>query len=765
MKKLRLTNKFGISIKLALLAIIFAIAFYILPFVAAQDNSNNSVEVKALVRFDTTDLNVLLAPSDTCTGGQDCTFTPLKFPDTAKNESKTLSYTVTNLAGSGSGITMTVTNQGISGTNASEYSVTGNCSSPIPPQGSCTFSTQFSPTAVGTRTANWKYRFTFSQGSISNITQPLTGECLECKVQPLTPLTDPISIQFEAQNGQVVSTENFQPAMQAAYQCLGNAVAANGGQLTLTSGYRPAEYQKHLGEVWDRWNTDNLRSINDAVCQTLKTQVQQEINRHQLQNLRIRPGRSSRHVQGNAIDVNFAATGLSEATVVQLAAGCGLSQRFPTTDRVHFTPSSLPFAELDEHEHFEGNFSGAAVSPVLIGVSQENVNGQVKYKYRVLNNAARPITAILIGYDSTLDTPNLMSLPVGWDYFTGLPASSISNPNLWQGDLVTVEENNKTYLRWGVTQNTGKILVGQSLRGFSITVPAADLSYSSSNSSAALDDGSIVPAVLFRDTSNPVSDFDGDGKADQAVFRPSDRGWYLLRSTHGFSSTQFGVSTDRITPSDFDGDGKTDIAVFRNGVWYWLNSSNGVFNASQFGIASDIPVPSDFTGDGRAELAVYRSGVWYTLNLANNQFQAVQFGISSDKPVPADFDGDGKTDFAVYRNGVWYMLRSTAGFTAVQFGISSDRPTVGDYDGDSKADPAVYRSGVWYVLGSSQGFYGVQFGISSDIPVAADYDGDGKTDIAVYRNGVWYMLRSQQGFAAVQFGTTNDRPIPAAYAP
>lgn len=260
-------------------------------------------------------------------------------------------------------------------------------------------------------------------------------------------------------------------------------------------------------------------------------------------------------------------------------------------------------------------------------------------------------------------------------------------------------------------------------------------------------------------------DFDGDGKADISVFRPENQTWYLLRSKNGFAAARFGISTDKITPADFDGDGRTDIAVFRNGIWYWLNSSDGAFNSVQFGQTGDIPVPADYTGDGRAELGVYRAGVWYTLNLANNEFQAVQFGISSDKPVPADFDGDGKTDFAVYREGVWYLLRSSQGFTAIQFGNASDKAVVGDYDGDAKADPAVFRNGVWYILGSAQGFSAVQFGISTDTPVAADYDGDGKTDIAVFRNGVWYLLRSQQDFGSIQFGTNSDSPIPAAFVP
>lgn len=301
------------------------------------------------------------------------------------------------------------------------------------------------------------------------------------------------------------------------------------------------------------------------------------------------------------------------------------------------------------------------------------------------------------------------------------------------------------FVRKLLSQTNGRVLVGGTFTTFN---------------------GATRNSILRLRVYGTSFDFDGDGKADQVVFRPTDGVWYLLNSTTGFTASQFGVSTDKITPADFDGDNKTDLAVFRNGVWYWVNSSNGVFNAVQFGQSGDVPVPADYTGDGRAELAVYRGGVWYTLNLANNQFNGVQFGVASDKPVPADFDGDGRADFAVFRDGVWYWLRSSDnGFVGVQFGVSTDKPVVGDYDGDGKADPAVYRDGVWYILGSSRGFTAVQFGIASDTPVAADFDGDGNTDLAVFRSGVWYLLRSQQGFGAVQFGAANDKPIPAAYVP
>ncbi|MBA2334463.1 MAG: PD40 domain-containing protein [Blastocatellia bacterium] len=268
----------------------------------------------------------------------------------------------------------------------------------------------------------------------------------------------------------------------------------------------------------------------------------------------------------------------------------------------------------------------------------------------------------------------------------------------------------------------------------------------------------LAPATTFPD-------FDGDGRADISVFRPSDRTWYLNRSGQGFSATQFGLSADKITPADYDGDGRTDISVYRDGVWYWLKSSDNSFNARQFGIASDIPVPADYTGDGRAELAVYRGGVWWTLNLINEQANASQFGVSTDKPVPADYDGDGRIDQAVYRNGEWHLNRSSQGYTVVNFGLGTDKPVVGDYDGDGRADQAVYRDGTWYLLQSSQGSTTFPFGIATDIPAPADYDGDGKTDAAVYRNGAWYLRQSTSGISIQQFGLTDDKPVPTAYLP
>jgi len=69
----------------------------------------------------------------------------------------------------------------------------------------------------------------------------------------------------------------------------------------------------------------------------------------------------------------------------------------------------------------------------------------------------------------------------------------------------------------------------------------------------------------------------------------------LQQSGQGFTAIQFGNSTDLPAPADYDGDSKADVAVFRasNGSWYLQQSTNG-FAGVQFGASEDKPTPNAF---------------------------------------------------------------------------------------------------------------------------------------------------------------------------
>ena len=231
-----------------------------------------------------------------------------------------------------------------------------------------------------------------------------------------------------------------------------------------------------------------------------------------------------------------------------------------------------------------------------------------------------------------------------------------------------------------------------------------------------------------------VGDFDGDARTDLAVYRPTTGQWLIQLSggqsvqyLHGGTRVvSFGApNLDIPVPADYDGDGKTDLAVYRptTGQWFIQRSTAGP-ELIQFGGPGDQPVVGDFDGDGKADIAVYRpsTGQWLILGTTSGP-RAFQFGGPGDQPVPADYDGDGKTDLAVYRptTGQWLILRSTAGPKVVQFGAPGlDQPVPADYDGDGKADLAVYRrsTGQWLILRSTAGPEVVQFGQPNvDVPV------------------------------------------------
>jgi len=124
-----------------------------------------------------------------------------------------------------------------------------------------------------------------------------------------------------------------------------------------------------------------------------------------------------------------------------------------------------------------------------------------------------------------------------------------------------------------------------------------------------------------------LADMDGDGKADIMVWRASQQAWwYWLKSSLNFAPSQFGALAFGSGPSgdvpltgDFDGDGKADAAIWRPGPgMYVVALSSTGFNTAfsrQLGGLGDRPLIGDFDGDNIADLAVWRpsNGTWFWL--------------------------------------------------------------------------------------------------------------------------------------------------------
>lgn len=278
-------------------------------------------------------------------------------------------------------------------------------------------------------------------------------------------------------------------------------------------------------------------------------------------------------------------------------------------------------------------------------------------------------------------------------------------------------------------------------------------------------------------------DYDGDGRTDPTVFRPTDGVWYSLLSLNGGVKYQnWGLGTD-ITAlnADFDGDGISDHAAIRVNqstgglTTYILQSETNSMRVEQFGNAAfgDQIGTGDFDGDGKFDVGIFRNGQWIYIESSTGTVRYFNWGVSGDFPVQGDFDGDGKSDFTVVRNQsgqyVWYIRQSSDGQVKIlPFGVVGD--TIlnrSDFDGDGKSDLTVRRtvngSHFYYTLRSSDGQGTLtQWGIANDALRFGDYDGDGKTDLGAIRtengNYVWYVQQSSNGqWRNYYWGKTGDR--------
>jgi hypothetical protein len=299
-------------------------------------------------------------------------------------------------------------------------------------------------------------------------------------------------------------------------------------------------------------------------------------------------------------------------------------------------------------------------------------------------------------------------------------------------------------------------------------------------------------------------DFDGDGKADIAIYREGNPSrvsqayspstfWYWSSLYGTWEDEPWGRSLDVPIPADYTGDNKTDPTIFRwfepdiapydgNYIWIMGAANRGFGNASGRKMGRNFVPENGGSGAQKAELGefqhvniyydsdteppFYQYRLYWQIGDTNLDYIVtnVPLGQSASTynqaPVPEDYSGDGKSEVAVFNTNtgcyhIWYGTVNDP-FTPTCFG-SGFSPAPGNYDRDGRVDYGVFKSTgtnsfQWQFISSQTNGTPTTYSLTTTWngdgkSVVADYDGDGVVDYAVAQsaNGNWQWTIRKSG--------------------
>jgi hypothetical protein len=274
-----------------------------------------------------------------------------------------------------------------------------------------------------------------------------------------------------------------------------------------------------------------------------------------------------------------------------------------------------------------------------------------------------------------------------------------------------------------------------------------------------------LPAVDKSSQPAPA-DYDGDGKADIAIKDDLTGEWCIDYAHNGFGSWDlklpYGGSAwfyqVQAVPADYDGDGKADVAIFGYyGGWSFDFSADAFsgWNLHAHGLqayypeGNIYPAPADYDGDGKADVAIKVDDGRWLIDWARDGFQAadqwdwvspsnLNYGGIGAIPAPGQYGSDRAAAIGVKTEEGRWMTDAVTGWGLV--GI------------DWVSEPI--------------------YGGKDCVPIPADYDGDGMVDLSTMdEQGNWSVDYSNNGYGrldwvakAVITGVSYEPSFPAGPA-